>query len=383
MPRCLLSQQFCSLLKKQQPLKTIQYTDEDLPCLLLEYRKSGKGTWYFRYTDPVKKMRYCRIGAMHQISAVQARALAYSLSSAVAVGQDPKMEVMLPQHIPTLHFFIEKRYMPHIKKQKRSWRVDEAIAKAHIIPLLGEYLLSKIQVNHIQLWQQQMQAQGISPSTFNRRLAVLKTIFSYAIQWKFLPEGHSPCIASSPLKIISLRERFLTQAEAHRVLQIIDTMPYNQNALALKLLLFTGARKSEIMNARWEYVHLAQRRLTVPLSKSGKARHISLSDTAVAIIEQLPRYEHCPWLFPAADKQQPFKGLFYIWKKIRNLAGLEDVRIHDLRHSFASFLVNDGFSLYTVQTLLGHSDPKVTMRYAHLAQPSLVAAVNTLDKHVV
>lgn len=383
MPRCLLSQQFCTHLEQQQPLRTIQYIDEDLPCLLLEHRKNGRGTWYFRYTDPTKKVRYCRIGAMHQLSAAQARALAYSLSSSVAVGQDPKVDIVLPHHMPTLCFFIEKRYMPYIKKQKRSWHIDEAIAKNHIIPLLGEYLLSKIQVSHIAHWQQHMLAQGISPSTFNRRLAVLKTMFSYAVQWKFLPEGHSPCIGASPLKLVSLRERFLTQEEARRVLHIIDTMPDNQNALALKLLLFTGARKSEITNARWEHVHIAQRRLTVPLSKSGKARHISLSDTAVAIIEQLPRYENCPWLFPASDKQRPFQGFFYIWKKVRKLAGLEDVRIHDLRHSFASFLVNNGFSLYTVQTLLGHSDPKVTMRYAHLAQPSLVAAVNTLDKHVV
>ena len=145
-------------------------------------------------------------------------------------------------------------------------------------------------------------------------------------------------------------------------------------AFALRLLLLTGARKSEILKARWENVRLDLRLLTVPLSKSGKPRHLPLSDAAVPVIRALPRGPGCPWLFPGHAPGKPLSDVYLFWDGLRRGLGLADVRIHDLRHTFASFLVNAGHSPYEVQKLLGHSDPRTTMRYAHLGQASLLAA---------
>ncbi len=142
------------------------------------------------------------------------------------------------------------------------------------------------------------------------------------------------------------------------------------------LLLYTGARKREILDAQWSCIDIKRRTLTVPLSKSGKARHILLSDAAIELLDSLPRQDGVPWVFFNPKTLKPPVSIFCAWNSIRNKVGLNNVRLHDLRHSFASFLVNSGRSLYEVQTLLGHHNPKVTMRYAHLSPGALIDAAN-------
>ena len=155
-----------------------------------------------------------------------------------------------------------------------------------------------------------------------------------------------------------------------------------REAFAIRLLLLTGARKSEVLKARWEHVRLDLRLLIVPLSKSGKPRHIPLSDEAITVIRSIPRQQGLPWLFPGHAPGKPLSDLYLFWNRLRRELGLADVRIHDLRHTFASFLVNAGHSLYEVQKLLGHGDPRTTMRYAHLGQASLVAAAQTVSAYL-
>ena len=115
------------------------------------------------------------------------------------------------------------------------------------------------------------------------------------------------------------------------------------------LLLLTGARRSEITQAKWEHVDWDRRVLLVPVSKSGRPRIVALNAAAIALLQSLPRDDEPVCI------SYPFGGLFYPWDRIRRRAGLADVRLHDLRHSFASFLVNHGVSLYVVQGLLGHA----------------------------
>lgn len=148
---------------------------------------------------------------------------------------------------------------------------------------------------------------------------------------------------------------------------------------AIRLLLLIGARKSEVLKARWENVRPDLRLLIVPLSKSGKPRHILLSDAALEVLRAIPRTPGNPWLFPGHAPGKPLSDLYLFWNRLRRELGLADVRIHDLRHTFASFLVNAGHSLYEAQKMLGHSDPRTTMRYAHLGQASLLAAAEAVS----
>jgi len=136
------------------------------------------------------------------------------------------------------------------------------------------------------------------------------------------------------------------------------------------LLLLTGGRRNEITQAKWEYVNWERRTLLVPLSKSGKPRAIALNGPALALLRAIPRTDN-PYIFPSPVNGKPSASLFFPWDRIRKRAGLKDVRLHDLRHSYASFLVNQGISLYVVQGLLGHAHSRTTQRYAHLAHETL------------
>lgn len=266
-------------------------------------------------------------------------------------------------------------YLPHIRLRKRSWQVDERILRQHILPTFATRQLHDISRNEVESWLTSLAAKGLAPATCNRILSVFKSLCSLAVASGLLRV--SPCMGVASFQIRQLRERYLTHAEARRLLQALRASP-RPEARALQLLLQTGARKSEILTARWEHVHLERHLLTVPLSKSNRPRHIVLSDEAMHIIRNLPRRLGCPWLFPGGRSNKPLADIYLFWNRLRQQLGLTDVRIHDLRHTFASILVNAGRSLYEVQRLLGHRDPRTTMRYAHLEHGSLLTAADTV-----
>lgn len=141
------------------------------------------------------------------------------------------------------------------------------------------------------------------------------------------------------------------------------------------LLLLTGVRKRELLDAKWEHVDLDRRAWLIPDSKTGKSRYVPLSQTALDVITGLPRYPKCPWLVPNPDTRLPFDNIKNGWDRARKAAGLPTLRIHDLRHSAASFMVNSGVDLYAVGKILGHADHQSTVRYSHLANDTLLAAV--------
>lgn len=279
----------------------------------------------------------------------------------------------------TLDAFISRIYLPNIKIRKRSWKIDERISRQYLSPVFGHRVLSEITRCEVEDWLNGLRESGLAPSSCNRFLAVFKTICAFAETRGFLEPGKSLCNGVSFFKIHAQRERYLSQDEAQRLMESLEKSDRIE-ALALRLLLLTGARKNEILKARWENVNLGQRLLTVPLSKSGKPRHIVLSDAAIAVIKAIPQKTGIPWLFPGHAEGKPLSDLYLYWNKLRQELGMAEVRIHDLRHTFASFLVNSGHSLYEVQKMLGHADPRTTMRYAHLGQDSLLAAAATVGE---
>ena len=281
----------------------------------------------------------------------------------------------------SLDDFVSHVYMPHASLRKRSPQMDERIARQHISPVFGDRWLADIDRTEVEGWLHGLSVQGLAPATCNRILAVFKSICSLAAIHGLFPAGQSPCAGVPPFKIRTARERYLTQQEARLLMGELEQSD-RQEAKAIRLLLLTRARKSEILKARWENIRLDQRLLTVPVSKSGKPRHIPLSDEAIAVIRAIPRQPGNPWLFPGHAPGKPLSDIYMFWNRLRRGLGLADVRIHDLRHTFASFLVNAGHSLYEVQKLLGHGDPRTTMRYAHLGQASLLAAAQTVSAYL-
>ena len=372
MPRIELTRAAMERIKSIHLSRKTVYLDADIRGLMLEYRPSGMGTWYFRAKDERGKMKMIRLGLFAEMDVLEAKARAYELQKFVEQGGVLKdMDAHTAKRM-TFGAFIEKHYLPHAQARKRSWKTEVGILRRHILPVFSDSRLEAITRFALTRWLEELQEKGLAPATCNRTLFLLKYAFNCARRWGFIAESPARDVQALPEK--EFRERYLSEDEARRLMDVLAAEKDQQAANVVRLLLFTGARKSEILAARWENVDVERRILTVPLSKSGKARHIPLSDAALHILEAMPRTSE--WLFPSRKNASHIKTIYDAWNRERLYAGLQDVRLHDLRHSFASFLVNSGCSLYEVQKILGHQNPKVTTRYAHLAQDSLLKAAN-------
>jgi len=376
MPRIELTKAAMERLKSTWHSRKTVYLDADIRGLMLEYRPTGMGTWYFRAKDEQGKMKMIRLGTLAEMNVLEAKARAYEMQKFMEHGGVLKDLDTLAGKRLTFGAFIEKHYLPHAKARKRSWQTEVGILRRHILPVFSAAKLEAITRFALSRWLEGLRDKGLSPATSNRALFLVKYVFNCARRWGFIVESPARDVQALPEK--EFRERYLSEEEARRLLYALDNEKDRQAAQVVQLLLFTGARKSALLAARWENVDVERRSLTVPLSKSGKARHIPLSDAALQVLDEIPHKSE--WLFPSSRTDSHLSTIYASWDRVRERAGIKDVRLHDLRHSFASFLVNSGCSLYEVQKILGHQNPKVTTRYAHLAQDSLLRAANIVGE---
>jgi integrase len=258
-------------------------------------------------------------------------------------------------------------------RNKRSWDIDEMNLRRHVLPALGRLTLDEITNEHVAKLISDMRGDGYAAGTTNNVLMLLCRIFNRAHKWKVPGAGDNPTSGLDRAPP-NERQRFLTAEETDRLIASLAEDENRATAHAIMLLLLTGARRREITLAKWEQVDWTRRALLVSLSKSGKPRTIALNTAAMAVLKSIPRDLACPYIFPTR-----LIGIYNPWDRIRRRAGLADVRLHDLRHSFASLLVNQGVSLYVVQGLLGHASPRMTQRYAHLAPQTLLHAAETVS----
>ena len=369
-----------SLESYRRAERAVGLFDTKLKGFMLELRPTGTGTWYYRYREPGRRLRQIRLGLLGEISVTSARREAARLDALVKAGEDPRVEAHADKPMMTFREFVESRYFPHVELHNRSWPSTRSQVTRHLLPRFGVKRLDAIRRADILAMQHDSRVAGMAVGTCNRLLIHMRTIFNAAIRWEVLPEGCNPTRGVKLLPGEVKRERFLDGAEVQRLFDVLDHSRSPQLANVVRMLLYTGARKREILDARWEHVDFERKLLVVPRSKSGKARYIALSDAAMGIIEAMPRRSGVPWIFPNPRTGKPLVSIHQGWERIRRDAGLPDLRLHDLRHSFASFLVNAGHSLYEVQALLGHQSPKMTMRYAHLASETLLRAANDVTK---
>jgi integrase len=222
-----------------------------------------------------------------------------------------------------------------------------------------------------------MRSDEYAPGTVGRVIVILRYLFNLVRKWNVIRGAENPA-SGIPVPADVQRNRFLDKDETERLVEALTKDENQVAAKAILLLLLTGARRNEITHARWEHVDLKSSTLFVPLSKSGKPRYIFLNAAAVNVLRSVPQLPDNPYVFPSPVTGRPSASLHFPWTRIRIRAGLDDVRLHDLRHSFASALVNDGQDLYTVQRLLGHANAKATQRYAHLKRETLAKAAEAM-----
>lgn len=387
MPSVSLTPEFITGLDKWVPASgAVSFFDSEVKGFLLELRASGGATFYFRYRNAQGKVCLERIGRLEEMTLAQARQQALRFREIVKQGGDPRLERPRLGPAPTLAEFVDSRYLPYAQQRKRSWETDRTMLKHHLLPAFGAWRMDRISHADVVAFHHAKRAAGYAAGSCNRMVVLLKFIFNCAIRWQVLPKGCNPCQGVEPLPDEGVRERFLSGKELARLLTVLDNYRDVQVARIVKLLLLTGCRKREVLDARWQEIDFARRMFVIPASrsKSKKPHCVPLSDAALTLLHEIRAEQapDCPWVFVNPATGKPPVSIFYAWDSIRKAAGLPEVRLHDLRHSFASFLINAGRSLYEVQKLLGHHDPKVTMRYAHLAHEAMIEAVNVVGNVV-
>jgi integrase len=360
-------------------VRKINLFDTRVPGFMLEIRSSGGKTFYQRYRDDHGREKQFKIGSASVLTISKARRRARDVLVSSMVGNDPQKERQILRRITSLAEFSQQTYLPFATNTKRSWRTDETILRLHILPQLGHLTIDQISDRNIAKLLSGLQQQGYSTGTTNRVLVLLRFMFNLGRKWDILGFKTNPTAGLKTAPDVC-RQRYLTRAEAQRLLSALADDENQVAASAIRLLLLTGGRRNEITYAKWEYVDWERQTLLVPRSKTGRARSIYLNSTAMELLRSIPR--HNSYIFPSPVTGRPSPSLYFPWSRIRRRCGLPDVRLHDLRHSFASFLVNDGVSLYVVQGLLGHTQVRATQRYAHLASDTLSDAAERVAAHL-
>jgi integrase len=375
MPKITLDGQFARTADCPNNKNKIDYYDTSITGFILEVRHSGGKTYYLRYRDVHGKQSQYKIGDANAISFEKARTLAQTLRAKVVLGESPSDQRQKKRNIPSLSQFSNERYMPFVKGYKKSWRADDSFLRNHLLPRLGHLTLDQIHQEKVIELLYGMKDQGYALATANRVVTTLRYMYNLAKKW------HIPGSEINPAKEMKLfnevsRERFLTPEETKRLYDVIRASINTQLKYIVPLLLLLGFRRGELLNSKWEDVNLEKRTWFIPISKSGKPRRVPISKAAIDVLEQVPRFEGCPYVVPNPESLEPFKDIYQSWDTARKRAGLPEVRMHDLRHSMASNLVNSGRSIYEVAKILGHSQIQTSQRYAHLSQDTLLAAVD-------
>ena len=335
--------------------------DRDLPAFALNVTRKGDKTFIVRVARKLGKDTVA-LGKAGEITAAQAR------DKAVAAIAAARTERATGPLFPDF----AKEFL---RRQGRRWKPSTKKSNVHLIeryllPFFGRMRVSEIDRAAVRRWFDSMSG---TPGNANRTLPVLSVMMRQAELWDIRPQGSNPCRNMRRYKTAP-RERFLSVDELKRMGFVLEHAHDKQAAAAIRLLLFTGARSSEITGLRWDWIRGT--RAVLPDSKTGP-KAIQLPPPARAVLNGVARTG--PFVFPDNTGNGPMKDLGSRWRKLRALAGLDDVRIHDCRHTFASHAVMSGLDLYTVGRLLGHADTGSTERYAHLADEHVRAAAGRIS----
>jgi integrase len=358
--------------------------DEQTPGFGVKIRPSGKRVYIaqFREHGRVKRMTFGAHGPA--ITIEKARKAANDAISQAALGGNPATAKIDLKTGPAVKELGERYLSEHAeaKKKASSARNDKAMIKNIINPKLGTEKVATVTRAQISELHHSLQAK---PYAANRTLALLGKMFSLAEKWGLRPDNSNPCRHIEKFKETK-RRRFMSIEELSRLGAVLAAAEKDESEpataiAALRLLIFSGARRDEVLTLKWSYVNWQLNALILADSKTGE-KTIPLSAPARAVLEGLPVIAGNDYVLPGHRKGQRLVGLNHIWLRIRAKAKLPDLRLHDLRHSYASVGAAAGLGLPIIGSLLGHMDASTTQRYAHLALSPMQAATELIGKKI-
>ena len=316
------------------------------------------------------------VGRHGVIPADQARRRAALIIARVKAGEEPSPAPMAPRTGPTVAEIAARYLEEHVAVRCKPATAEQCgrVIRKYILPELGDLPLAAVGRKHVTEMHYKL---CDAPAMANKAVATCSRMFNQAEAWGLAPEGGNPCRFVVKYRERK-RERFLTEGEFRRLGRLLSEAAAEggmsaRAAAAIRLLMLTGCRRNEILTLRWEDVDLDAGELHLRDAKTGP-RAVPLSPSAAKILADLPRVAGGPWVFPGKKPGDHLSSIDARWYRLRARAGLEDVRLHDLRNAFASRALALGESLPMIGKLLGHTQVETTARYAHLARDSMQAS---------
>jgi integrase len=340
--------------------------DDDLAGFGVRVLPSGRKAYVVQYRAGGRTRRnaFSHVGKM---TPDEARKHARELLVEVDKGKDPVAEIVAQRRAPNVSALCDRFLDDHVAfRCKPSTRGEyRRSVELFIKPRLGTFKVGDVKRSDIAELHHQLRH---IPYQANRTLGVLSKMFNLAEVWGLRPDGSNPCRHVKKYPEIK-RERYLTGEELGRLGAVLDQAERDGSQpkpviAAIRLLMLTGARLGEVQTLKWAYVRDGY--LALPDSKTG-AKRIELGEEAVAVLSRITRQPDNPYVIAGTLPSQHWTDLQRPWRRIRKKAGLPDLRIHDLRHTFASVAASAGESLPMIGKLLGHTQAQTTARYAHLA----------------
>ena len=362
--------------------------DSEMPHLGVRVRPNGTKRFVYRITIKGKTLKKS-LGHVDAISVDEARSAASRLEGdllkAVSGARHPRSP---SGDIPTFAVFVEETYRPHSHPRKKMSTIkwEESNLAGQLLPTFGGMPMDRISKSDVLEWYVSYSQRA--PGGANSAMMVMSAILNYAVRLEVIPKNPARKIRRNPGRKMT---RFLSDVERARLLAALDCVTPRRadHADALRLLLFTGCRMGEIVNLRWDEVR--EDRIDLTDSKTGP-RPVWIGMEAKEVLDRrrtsleatfqaAPPSDH--FVFPHRSKLgQPLSGLWKFWWRFRKGIGLEDVRLHDLRHSYATEAVRRGVPLPVVSKLLGHSTIAMTMRYAHVSDTVAEETAEKVGLHI-
>ncbi len=364
--------------------KEIILWDADLTGFGCKVTPKGRRIYFCYYRTKGGQQRRPTIGRHDPLTCDEARNIARQMLADVATGGDPSAQRQEHRLGATLAGLSERYLSEHarVKKKPGSVAEDERNLSNHILPALGQKKLSDLTRSDVARFHQSMHRK---PGAANRCIALLSKMFNLAELWELRSDGSNPCrhIQKFPERKI---ERYLSPEEmGHlgKVLADSEAQGFEKLSViaAIQLLILTGCRRNEILTLQWDHVDLDHNCLRLPDSKTG-SKVVYLNGAAREVLGRLEHLESNPYVIIGAKRGTHLVNIEKPWRRIRDRAGLHDVRLHDLRHSFASIGAAAGLGLPMIGALLGHKEASTTQRYAHLAADPLRQANELIGEHI-
>jgi len=350
--------------------------DNQIPGFHLRLFPSGKKSYGLVFKLKGRK-RFISIGRADKITLDFARRQAQVLWEQIMAGEDPIENRRRQREVLTVAQFAERFIERYAKHHRKTWKEDARRLRKNIIPAWGTRRLDA--VNRADVAALHSRIGEKSPVEANRTMELIRRLFAVALDWGTLPDGFE-----NPAQKIKKfperpRERVLTEDELRRLGAALAQEPdvYARGAILLTLL--CGTRIGETLAAEWREIDLEQRLWKIPSThaKNKKAHTLPLSQAAIDLLTSIPHSLN-------DDRVFPIKSVRPAWERLRQAAGIPDVRIHDLRRSAASMMVDSGISLHVVSELLSHKNLAVTADvYAHLGTKPLADAAEKHGEHVI